>query len=354
MRRREPTTERRTFSRADEVRYFPQGRIEVLRLGESRICRLVLEPGWRSAQAPGSPARGQPEFEGLNLGYHVAGRLAMRLEDGSEFIAQSGDVLTGTSLQDAWVVGNEPVVVVDFGGPDAGTGDAAGRAGRQREHSRLYTTNHRQLQWHFDATRLADRIEERLVHAKLSAEDRAFIERCDMFFLASSDAQGRVTCSYKGGEPGFVRIEGTKELVFPCYDGNGMYLSSGNILDHPQIGLLFIDFTTGQRLRVNGTAEIEPVESVFPRYPEAQFIVRVAVRDVFPNCSRYVHRLQPVARSEFLPRPGATAPVPDWKRAEWARDVLPAGDPARTPPGAVEAVAEAPADTGRRPVTNGS
>jgi hypothetical protein len=63
-------------------------------------------------------------------------------------------------------------------------------------------------------------------------------------------------------------------------------------------------------------------------YPRAQAVVRVAVTEVFPNCGRYVHRLQLVERSRFTPRADCVPPVPEWKRSDWARDVLPAGDPA--------------------------
>ena len=198
--------------------------------------------------------------------------------------------------------------------------------------SKLYRPSHRELQARFDTARLADRIESTLFRERFSADDRALIERLDMFFLATADAEGRPNCSFKGGDPGFVRVIGDAELVFPCYDGNGMFLSMGNTVENPSVGLLFIDFESPNRLRVNGTAQLAPAESVSPPYFEAQFIVRVAVRQIFPNCPRYVPKLQRLERSKFVPRAGAVTPVPNWKRADWARDVLPAEDPGRTPP----------------------
>jgi predicted pyridoxine 5'-phosphate oxidase superfamily flavin-nucleotide-binding protein len=162
----------------------------------------------------------------------------------------------------------------------------------------------------------------------ISEEDRAFIESRDMLFLATADPEGRPTCSYKGGDPGFVRVLDPHTLAFPSYDGNGMFLSMGNTLLNPEVGLLFLCFERGRRLRVNGTARIEEDDELRPLYPGAQLIVRVRAREVFPNCSRYIHRYSLVERSRFVPRADREPPVPDWKRRDWARDVLPAGDPA--------------------------
>jgi len=150
-----------------------------------------------------------------------------------------------------------------------------------------------------------------------------------MFFLATADADGRPSCSYKGGDPGFVRVLDERTLAFPNYDGNGMYLSLGNTLVNPEVGLLFVAFERGRRLRLHGTASIDPGDELLGELPGAQCVVRVRAREVFPNCPRYIHRLELVERSKFVPRPARRVPVPDWKRADWASDVLPASDPAR-------------------------
>lgn len=197
--------------------------------------------------------------------------------------------------------------------------------------SKLYGESQRRLQQQFDTERIADRIEERLFREHITSEDRDFIQRMDMFFLATADSAGRPNCSYKGGDPGFVRVLDEQTLVFPNYDGNGMYLSMGNASENPHVGLLFIDFEKPKRLRVNGTAQIVSAASVQPPYPEAQFLVRVTVRQVFPNCPRYIHKMQVVERSKFVPRPETVTPVPGWKRSDWARDALPKGDPALEP-----------------------
>ncbi|HSF98017.1 MAG TPA: pyridoxamine 5'-phosphate oxidase family protein [Ornithinibacter sp.] len=189
----------------------------------------------------------------------------------------------------------------------------------------------RSLQDHFDTRALADRIDDLLVSDTISDGDRAFIEGRDMFFLATADAQGRPTCSYKGGEPGFVRVLDAHTLAFPSYDGNGMYLSAGNVLVHSDVGMLFIDFERGHRMRLEGTATIDLDDPLLGDHPEAQFVVRVRARAVYPNCPRYIHRYELVRRSRFVPNADCLTPVPEWKRSDWAFDALPGHDPARDP-----------------------
>jgi hypothetical protein len=192
----------------------------------------------------------------------------------------------------------------------------------------IYRESHRRLQDRFDTRRLADRLDERIVHDRLSDKERAFIERQDMFFLATADAEGRPTCSYKGGDPGFVRVVDEATVAFPSWDGNGMYLSAGNLLENPNVGILFIDFERQSRLRLNGAASIDDNDPLLAEFPGAQLIVRVRIREVFPNCPRYIHKLQRVESSPYVPRAGCTPPVPDWKRSDLARGVLPKDDPA--------------------------
>jgi predicted pyridoxine 5'-phosphate oxidase superfamily flavin-nucleotide-binding protein len=194
-----------------------------------------------------------------------------------------------------------------------------------------YHDGSRSLQDQFDTRALADRIDELLVTDTIGEGERAFIEDRDMFFLATADAEGRPTCSYKGGEPGFVRVPDPHTVVFPIYDGNGMYLSTGNVLVNPNVGMLFIDFEQGNRMRLEGTASIDLDDPLRAEYPEAQFVVRVRARAVYPNCPRYIHRYELVRRSRFVPRTDCVTPVPAWKRSDWAFDALPENDPARDP-----------------------
>ena len=195
----------------------------------------------------------------------------------------------------------------------------------------MYHDGSRGLQDRFDTRRLADRIEDRIVHDAIDEGDRAFIEARDMFFLATADEEGRPQCSYKGGDPGFVRVLDEHTIAFPAYDGNGMYLSFGNALVNPNVGLLFIDFEGRKRMRLNGVASVDLADPLLAEWPEAQFVVRVRATEVFPNCPRYIHEYRLVQRSRFVPKEECETPVPAWKRSEWAHDALPAADPANDP-----------------------
>ena len=194
----------------------------------------------------------------------------------------------------------------------------------------MYHARSRELQDLFDTRRLADRLVEKLVRARFTDEDRAFIEKQSMFFLATADAGGYPDCSYKGGAPGFVRVLDPSTLAFPSYDGNGMFKSLGNLRSNPRVGLLFLNFEKPQRLRVNGTANVSTEDPLLSLVPGAQAIVRVQAHHIFPNCPRYVHRMQFVERSPYVPAEGVTPPVPAWKTFPEFKDVLPSGDPARS------------------------
>jgi uncharacterized protein len=195
----------------------------------------------------------------------------------------------------------------------------------------LYHDGSRELQDRFDTRRLADRIEERIVHDQIDDGDRAFIEARDMFFIATTDEDGQPQSSYKGGEPGFVRVLDEKTIAFPLYDGNGMYLTAGNLMTTKKVGLLFIDFEGRKRMRLNGVASVADDDPLLAEFPEAQMIVRVAATEVFPNCPRYIHEYKLVKRSRFVPKRECETPVPQWKQSEWAHDVLPENDPANDP-----------------------
>lgn len=155
--------------------------------------------------------------------------------------------------------------------------------------SRLYGAQHRVLQDQHDTRRVADKIEELAVHTELGEMDRAFIESRDMFFFSTIDHEGRPTVSYKGGDPGFVRAIVSKTIAFPLFDGNGMFYSAGNVTGNAKVGMLFIDFATPNRMRVQGEASIDPNDPLLMEFVEAQLVVRVKVTEVWPNCPRYVH-----------------------------------------------------------------
>ena len=197
------------------------------------------------------------------------------------------------------------------------------------EASPAYHAGMRELQDRFDTRRLADRLDEKLARQTFSDEDRAFIESRALFFLATADERGRPDCSYKGGAPGFVRVTGEAELAFPSYDGNGMFRSLGNVLVNPAVALLFIDFEHPRRLRVNGRASVAGDDPLLASFAGAQLVVRVRAERIFPNCPRYLHRMQMVELSAYAPRPGHVPPIPAWKKMPQFNEVLPAGDCAR-------------------------
>jgi predicted pyridoxine 5'-phosphate oxidase superfamily flavin-nucleotide-binding protein len=193
-----------------------------------------------------------------------------------------------------------------------------------------FNENHRYWQDRFDSRRIADRIDNLLVSDTIDAHAKTFIESRDMFFLATCDTEGNPQCSYKGGDPGFVRVLDERTLAFPVYDGNGMFLSLGNLRATAMVGMLFVDFEHPNRMRVNGIATVDEQDPLLATMTGAIAVVRVRTTQVFPNCSRYIHRMHVVARSEFVPKPAVDAPIPDWKRMRWAQDQLPEDDPART------------------------
>lgn len=186
-----------------------------------------------------------------------------------------------------------------------------------------YHAGMRELQDRFDTRRLADRLDERLGRSAFRDDDRAFIESRSLFFLATADAQGRPDCSYKGGDPGFVRVVGPDELEFPSYDGNGQFRSLGNVRANPAVGLLFIDFESPRRLRVNGEATLLDDPAALARHHGAQLVVRVRVARIFPNCPRYIHRSAGCDLSADVPRPGHQPPAAAWKSMAIVADVLP-------------------------------
>ncbi len=147
----------------------------------------------------------------------------------------------------------------------------------------MYHDGSRELQDRFDSRRIADRLEQITVHDRFSDDDRAFIERVPMFFLATADADGWPDCSYKGGQPGFVRVVDESTLAFPSYDGNGMFRSLGNVLVNPKVGMLFIDFERPNRMRINGIASLHDDDELLSSFEGAQLIVRVHARADLPE-----------------------------------------------------------------------
>jgi quercetin dioxygenase-like cupin family protein len=109
------TAEVRNFGKPDEVREFPRGRLELVKVGGAMVGRAVFEPGWRWATSV-QPLVHTHSCEAPHFQYHVAGTLRIRMDDGAEFDCRPGDVSLLPAGHDAWVVGDEAAVVVDFQG----------------------------------------------------------------------------------------------------------------------------------------------------------------------------------------------------------------------------------------------
>lgn len=192
--------------------------------------------------------------------------------------------------------------------------------------SRLYGEQHRKLQDEFETRKMADRIEELVCRTEFDDDVKAFIENAEMFFLSTIDHQGRPTVSFKGGDAGFVKVLDNTTLIFPSYDGNGMFFSMGNITQNPNIGMLFISFTTPDRRRVQGTASISKDPSLMAHYKEADFVVTVKLSEYWVNCPRYIPKMEKVRDSRYVPRSDCETPLAEWKRLDLVQDVIPATD----------------------------
>lgn len=187
-----------------------------------------------------------------------------------------------------------------------------------------YHEGQRALQDRFGSRALADRLYEVTRRAAFTEADRDFIETCPFFFLATADSEGRPDCSFKGGAPGFVRVIADDLLIFPDYDGNGMFRSLGNLSVNPAVGLLFIAMDgSPKRLRVNGRAQIAFEDPTMADWAGAQALVRVRAEHIFPNCPRYIPDLKSGTESVYIPRPGETPVEPAWKGFDAFKDVVP-------------------------------
>lgn len=194
----------------------------------------------------------------------------------------------------------------------------------------FYTESQRQVQDQFESRPLADLLTQATVSGEVTDEQREFVESRDFFFLSTVNGRGEPTVSYKGGPPGVVSVVDSKTIVFPNYDGNGMFMSVGNIAETANIGLLFIDFETPNRLRMQATATVSADDPELDRYPGALQVVRATVDAVFVNCARLIHKHTRVADSPYVPSADGSTPYPSWKRIDLLQAALPPEDQGRT------------------------
>lgn len=193
----------------------------------------------------------------------------------------------------------------------------------------FYTDEQRALQDAHGSRALADRLEQVIIRPEIDDETKAFIESRDLFFLSTVDRRGQPTVSHKGGAPGFVRVTGPSTLVFPSYDGNGMYLSMGNLAATGRIGMLFMDFEHPHRVRIQAQAALTQAPEVMTLFPGADMVVEATLSEVFVNCPRYIHCHRRVEASPYVPDAAGEAPLPPWKRIDILEDVIAREDAAR-------------------------
>ncbi|MEO0975619.1 MAG: pyridoxamine 5'-phosphate oxidase family protein [Pseudomonadota bacterium] len=190
------------------------------------------------------------------------------------------------------------------------------------ENKEFYTEGARKLQAQNDSVSLADAMVAAIVTDELSYDRAEFIATRDFFFLATVNSDGEPTVSYKGGAPGFVKVVSPKKLAFPNYDGNGMFLSMGNLDETSNVGLLFIDFETPHRLRVQGLAAVSSDPAKLEMFPGANLIVEVEIKSCFVNCARYIHKHVRTEDSQYVPDAAGNQPYPSWKRIDGFQPVL--------------------------------
>lgn len=192
--------------------------------------------------------------------------------------------------------------------------------------SEFYTPTQRKLQDEYNARDLADRVEASIVSDELADHHIEFISARNMFFLSTVDENGFPSCSYKGGAPGFIRVLNPTTVLFPNYDGNGMFMSQGNIVVSGKVGLLFINFEIPQRIRLRGTARLLREGPLVDSYPGALSVIEVVIEKVWLNCARYIHKMEPKELSPFLPREDGSYKLAPWKRIDALQDVITESD----------------------------
>jgi uncharacterized protein len=188
----------------------------------------------------------------------------------------------------------------------------------------MFHEGNRELQQQFGSRALADRLVERLRRSEFNDEDRDFIHSVEFFFVATAAPDGQPDCSFKGGVPGFVRVVQPDLLVWPDYDGNGMFKTLGNISRNPFVGLLFIRMGAApKRLRVNGRAEVVLEDPLMQEFAGAQALIRVTPIDIFPNCPRYIPDMATGTPSPYVPRVEQPPLEPGWKSNPAWKEVVP-------------------------------
>jgi len=193
----------------------------------------------------------------------------------------------------------------------------------------FYSPAQRKLQKQGKHEKLAEVVVHAIVRDELEEIHTDYINSRDYFFLSTVNADGMPTVSYKGGAVGFVKVLGPNRLIFPNYDGNGMWLSLGNIDEAAKVGMLFMDMVTPWRIRVQGSAKLSDDPELMRLFPACNKVIDVAVEVVFQNCARYIHKHTRVETSPYVPAEDGTQPFPAWKRIDGLQPVLHPDDQGR-------------------------
>lgn len=193
-----------------------------------------------------------------------------------------------------------------------------------------YSAQSIELQRRFGTEALAAAELQSIVHTEMTESDQSLVRGAEMFWLASVDEDGCPTVSFKGGAPGFVRVRDSKTLLFPSYDGNGMFHSMGNIDATGAIGMLFMDLERPTRLRVHGRAVLVHDEECAALWPGAELVVMVGIHSLVTNCPRYIPRFKRMEASRYVPNPDTgEQPLAGWKRIDALQGVLREADQLR-------------------------
>lgn len=186
----------------------------------------------------------------------------------------------------------------------------------------FYSDAQRALQKEGKHEKLAEVVVHAIVRDALEEIHTTYINGRDYFFLSTVNATGEPTVSYKGGAVGFVKVLSENRLIFPNYDGNGMWYSMGNIDEAAKVGMLFMDMVTPWRIRVQGTAKTSRDAELMAQFPGCNMVVDVAIDTVFQNCARYIHKHTRAETSPYVPAEDGSQPFPAWKRIDGLQPVL--------------------------------
>lgn len=186
----------------------------------------------------------------------------------------------------------------------------------------FYGEQNRSFQDDFGTRKMADLLKEVIFNNEFDEDNKIFIEGLSSFFLTTIDHQGRPTVSHKGGDAGYIKIIDKNTLIFPSYNGNGMYLSMGNLNANPQVGLLFVSFETPRRVRMQGVATVSKDPALMAHYKEADLVVTVKLTELWINCPRYVPKYERVRESRYTPRENIETPLAGWKQIDGVEDAL--------------------------------